>query len=117
MERACFRFYGDETIAYYTAHAHHYTVNYNEKYSFENIECNQHLQRDLQKNTDDTCHQWSADFKEHISTAIKDRNDAIARGEEAFSDTYVEDFHRKIDEYLENGWSENASDPDNYGAS
>ena len=22
MARACFRFYGDETIAYYTAHAH-----------------------------------------------------------------------------------------------
>ena len=78
MARACFRFYGDEAIAYYTAHAHkdmesldddnvlnlltsdtkamhdHCTVNYNEKYSFENIECNQHLQRDLQKNTDDT---------------------------------------------------------------
>ena len=60
-KRACFRFYGDETIAYYTAHAHkdmesldddnvldlltsdtkamhdHNTVNYNKKYSFENI--------------------------------------------------------------------------------
>ena len=141
MAMACFRFYGDETIAYYTAHAHkdmesldddnvlnlltsdtkamhdYCTVNYNEKYSFENIECNQHLQRDLQKNTDDTCHQWSSDFKEHISRAIKERNDAIARGEESFSDTYVEEFHHKIDEYLENGWSENASDPDNYGAS
>ena len=80
-QRACFRFYGDESIACYTAHAHkdmesldddnvlnlltsdtktmhdHNTVNYNDKYSFENIECNQHLQRDCQKNTDDTCHQ------------------------------------------------------------
>lgn len=102
-ERACFRFYGDESIAYYTAHAHkdmdsldddnvlnlltsdtktmhdHNTVNYNNKYSFENIECNQHLQRDCQKNTDDTCHQWSDDLKEHISKTIKDRNDSIAR--------------------------------------
>lgn len=67
-QRACFRFYGDETIAYYTAHSSkdmesldddnvlnlltsdtktmhdHNTVNYNKKYSFENIECNQHLQ-------------------------------------------------------------------------
>ena len=85
MARACFRFYGDKTIAYYTAHAH----------------------KDMESL--DTCHQWSADFKEHISTTIKDRNDAIAKGEEAFSDTYVEDFHRKIDEYLENGWSEKAS--------
>lgn len=45
-----------------TMHDHN-TVNYNEKYSFENIECNQHLQRDCQKNTDDTCHQWSDDLK------------------------------------------------------
>ena len=83
-ERACFRFYGDETIAYYTAHAHkdmesldddnvlnlltsdtktmhdHNTVNYNEKYSLGNIECNQHLQRDCQKNSDNTCHKWSS---------------------------------------------------------
>lgn len=140
-ERACFRFYGDETIAYYTAHAHkdmesldddnvlnlltsdtktmhdHNTVNYNDKYSFENIECNQHLQRDCQKNTDDTCHQWSDDLKEHISTTIKERNDAIIRGEDSFSETYVNEFHRKVDEYLENGWSENEADPDNYGAS
>lgn len=139
-ERACFRFYGDETIAYYTAHAHkdmesldednvlnlltsatkamhdHNTVNYNDKYSFENIECNQHLQRDCQKNTDDTRHKWSGGLKEHISTTIKDRNDVIARGEESFSETYLTEFHRKLDEYLEKGWSENAADPDNYGA-
>lgn len=140
-QRACFRFYGDESIAYYTAHAHkdmesldddnvlnlltsdtktmhdHNTVNYNEKYSFENIECNQHLQRDCQKNTDDTCHQWSDDLKKHISATIKDRNDAIARGEGSFSEACINEFHHKIDEYLKNGWSENESDPNNYGAS
>ena len=116
-QRACFRFYGDESIAYYTAHAHkdmesldddnvlnlltsdtktmhdHNTVNYNEKYSFENIECNQHLQRDCQKNTDDTCHQWSDDLKKHISATIKDRNDAIARGEGSFREACINEFH------------------------
>ncbi len=78
--RACFRFYGDGTIAYYTAHLHkdmesldddrvpalltaetkimhdHNKANYNARYSFDNIECNQHLQRDCQKNSGDTCH-------------------------------------------------------------
>lgn len=73
-KRACFRFYGDEKIAYYTAHAHkdmagidndnvlalltaetktmhdHNTVNYNEKFCFDNIECNQHLQRLCSRN-------------------------------------------------------------------
>lgn len=140
-QRACFRFYGDESIAYYTAHAHkdmesldddnvlnlltsdtktmhdHNTINYSDKYSFENIECNQHLQRDCQKNTDDTCHQWSDDLKERIGKTIKDRNDSIARGEESFSEAYVNEFHRKVDECLENGWKENKADPCNYGAS
>lgn len=139
-ERACFRFYGDKTIAYYTAHAHkdmesldgdnvlnlltadtktmhdHNTVNYNEKYSFGNIECNQHLQRDCQKNSDDTCHKWSGDLKEHIRLTIKDRNDAIARGEDSFDDSYIKQFHKKVDEYLSDGWKENGADPGNYGA-
>ena len=139
-ERACFRFYGDETIAYYTAHAHkdmesldddnvlnlltadtktmhdHNTVNYNEKYTFENIECNQHLQRDCQKNSDDTCHKWSDDLKALIGSTIKDRNDAIARGESSFDQTYILRFHEKLDQCLANGWAENKADPDNYGS-
>ena len=140
-ERACFRFYGDETIAYYTAHEHkdmesldddnvlnlltadtkamhdHNTVNYNVKYSFDNIECNQHLQRDCQKNSDDTCHKWSDNLKEHISRTIKDRNDAIANGSDSFSVDYISKFHEKVDKCLSDGWAENEEDPTNYGAS
>ena len=139
-QRACFRFYGDETIAYYTAHSSkdresldddnvlnllttdtktmhdHNTVNYNRKYSFGNIECNQHLQRDCQKNSDDTCHKWSGDLKEHISNTIKDRNDAIARGEDSFEQSYIDQFYQKVNECLSDGWKENGADPDNYGA-
>ena len=108
QKRACFRFYGDEHIAYYTAHEHknmesleadnvlcvltedikvmhdHNTINYNEKFRFENIECNQHLQRDCQKNADDTHHIWS--------------------------------FHRRVDECLEKGRAENKAEPEIYGA-
>lgn len=82
--RSCMRFYGDESISYYTAHDSkdlnsllednvlplltrettvmhdHNKVNYNELFSFQNIECNQHLERDLQKVTDDNPeHTWS----------------------------------------------------------
>jgi len=119
--RACFRFYGDETIAYYTAHLHkdmespdddsvlalltadtkimhdHNKVNYNDKYSFRNIECNQHLQRDCQKNSSDTCHKWSGDLKEHISCTIKDRKDAIDNRAVAFDDAYIKKFNKKLD--------------------
>lgn len=139
-ERACFRFYGDEMIAYYTAHSKkdmesldedgvldlltadtktmhdHNTVNYNKKYCFENIECNQHLQRDCQKNTDDTCHKWSGNLKELISHTIKERNEALTRGEDSFGQAYIEQFYKKVDECLAKGWEENSSDPDNYGA-
>jgi len=87
-----------------------------EKYSFENIECNQHLQRDCQKNSDDTCHKWSVDLKALIGATIKDRNDAIARGEASFEQAYILHFHEKLDQYLADGWSENKNEPDNYGA-
>jgi hypothetical protein len=139
-KRACFRFYGDETIAYYTAHSSkdmesldgdnvlnlltpdtktmhdHNTVNYNQKYSFQNIECNQHLQRDCQKNSDDTCHKWSNDLKEHISNTIKDRKAAIAQGKSSFEQSYVEQFYQKVDKCISDGWKENEAEPNNYGA-
>ena len=140
QKRACFRFYGDEHIAYYTAHEHknmesleadnvlcvltediivmhdHNTVNYNEKFRFENIECNQHLQRDCQKNADDTRHIWSLELKELISKTIMERNDAIARGEKAFDAEYVKAFYRRVDECLEKGRAENKAEPEIYGA-
>ena len=139
-KRACFRFYGDERIAYYTAHEHkdlqsledddvlrqlehyikvmhdHNTVNYNWRFCFVNIECNQHLQRDCQKNTDDTHHTWTIELKELISITIRKRNDAIKRGEKAFDEAVIADFNRRLDECLEKGRKENAAEPDIYGA-
>lgn len=139
-KRACFRFYGDESIAYYTAHDHkdmesldddnvlnlltsetktmhdHNRVNYNEKYSFGNLECNQHLQRDCQKNTDDTCHKWSKELKELISLTIKDRNDAVASNKTSFDKSYITRFHEKVDKCLSDGWLENEADKNNYGS-
>ena len=115
-KRACLRFYGDEKIALYFAHLHkdkagldednilpllsedtyvmhdHLVVNYNDDYSFQNIECNQHLLRDLQKVTDNLQRDWSAKLKTHIQQAIHDRNAAVNRGESAFPFPYVEAF-------------------------
>jgi len=55
----------------------HNKVNYNDDYCFQNIECNQHLQRDCQKNSDDSGHTWSTDLKTLVSETIKSRKDAI----------------------------------------
>lgn len=139
-ERACCRFYGDETIAYYTAHMHkdmasieeddvlallgtdtkvmhdHNTINYNPRFIFQNLDCIQHLERDLQKNTDDTGNEWSYELKATTSETIKDRKEAIDNGETSFGDDYIKEFHRKIDECLEKGWKQNEKAPEKYGA-
>ena len=122
--RGCLRFYGDEEIAYYTAHDKkdmtgllddgilelltgdttvmhdHNKVNYNERFSYENIECNSHVQRDLQKSADETGHEETTNIKKLISKTIKDRNDLIEKGLNEFSQEYIENFDSKLTEYL-----------------
>lgn len=123
-KRICLRFYGDAGIAYYVAHDRkdmesviedgvldaltgeatvmhdHNSINYNGRFAFKNIECNEHLQRDLQKIIDETGHTEPKELKELISATIKDRNDLMASGENAFSDRYMKRFRERLDEIL-----------------
>ena len=140
-KRACMRFYGDETISYFTAHEHkdmdslleddiltvltsettvmhdHNRVNYNERFCFKNIECNQHLERDLQKITDDNPgHTWAASLKEHISKTIKERKDLIADGIQKFDSDYVKKFKAKVKRLLKKGKKENLNSANTYHA-
>ena len=135
-KRICLRFYGDETIAYYVAHEKkdmegilddnilqvlaketkvmhdHNTVNYNPLFVFINLECNTHLQRDLQKSADDTGHLVLIEIKELISQTMKKRNDLKRAGIDAFDDVYVEVFDSTLTELLsqaENLAAENTS--------
>lgn len=140
-KRGCLRFYGDEGIAYYTAHAHkdmegidkdnvltvltprttlmhdHNSINYNPKFKFRNIECNQHLERDCQKNCDNTGHSWSANLKKLISKAIADRNREVQKGKKSFNHNYIRLFHEQVDKFIATGWNENEALKKNYGAS
>ena len=124
-KRICLRFYGDETIAYYVAHEKkdmngviedgilealtgetkvmhdHCSINYNPWFVFENIECNAHLQRDIQKSADDTGHVVLIEIKELITKAIKDRNDLIDAGITEYDTGYIEQFDDKLSELLE----------------
>ena len=45
----------------------HNKVNYNEKYQYENLECDEHLQRNLKGNADNTGHPELLELKELIS--------------------------------------------------
>ena len=78
----------------------HLKVNYNDDYSFQNAECNQHLLRDLQKVTDCLDRKWSVKLKEHIQQAIHDRNAAEKKGENAFSFAYVESFMSTLNQIM-----------------
>ena len=143
-KHACFRFYGDESIAFYTAHMEkglkgllednvlplltgdtkvmhdHNTVNYNPAFHFQNLECGQHLERDLQKNADDTGHQWSLDLKEHVASTIHDRNVAEQAEKSCFDTDYIAAFNTRLDEILQHGRQEYEADKERlekYGAS
>ena len=52
-------------------------MNYNEKYSFSNIECNAHLLRDLQKISDNLKeHEWAEKMKGLINNTSNKEEDS-----------------------------------------
>lgn len=117
--RGCMRFYGDEKVALYTAHRYknregidedgilpnlaedtivmhdHNTINYNEDFCFRNIECIQHLERDLQKLAELMQDDWPGELKELLKVVQRDRKQCIEAGLEKFDDEYLEDFEWK----------------------
>ncbi len=132
-KRACMRFYGDEQISYYTAHMSknlesiieddiltvltkdttvmhdHNKVNYNKQFCFQNIECIQHLERDLQKVADDNpSHTWSSSMKKLIGKTIKERKEMLDKKEETFSKEYQLTFKTKMRKLIEKGYEESS---------
>ena len=132
------RFYGTEKLALFTAHAgkgrdgldedgllallssttfvmhDHNTVNYNEDFIFNNIECNKHLQRDLQKLAEISKHEWASLLKELISTTIHARKIQQKQGETSFSDEYIKAFETRLDELFAQGDREYEADHSRY---
>lgn len=137
-ERSCMRFYGTEKLALFTAHASkgrecldedgllallssttfvmhdHNTVNYNADFIFTNIECNQHLQRDLQKLADISKHEWAGSLKKLISSTIHDRKKRQKQGETAFPNEYIDTFNSRVEELLAQGDREYEADHSRY---
>ena len=136
--RACLRFYGDDKLALYTAHLHkdleslidddilpslsagtvvmhdHNTINYHQGFVFRNVECIQHLERDLQKIIDIAHHSWASDLKELITSWIHKRKGLIADGISSFSPVEVGDFISKVSSILERAWTEWSIDQNRY---
>ena len=136
--RICLRFYGDGTAAYYVAHDKkdmdgiladgilealtemtrvmhdHNPINYNSRFVFMNLECNAHLQRDLQKSADETGHPVLLEIKQLISATIRDRNDRILAGKEGFEEAYIENFNKKMTKLLEKAKGKTAANKSVY---
>ena len=128
-KRACLRFYGNKQIAYYTAHNHkdeegikedailntlgnkvtvmhdHNKINY--KYSYQNIECNVHLIRDLEKCKNNCNHEWCDKFKKLVQKIIHDRKQYIENGQDCFDDLYIKKFDEEYEDILLNAMEEN----------
>lgn len=128
-KRSCLRFYGNEKIAYYTAHNHkdeagilednilntlskdvtvmhdHNKINY--KYSYQNIECNIHLIRDLEKCKNNTHHEWCNKFKMLVQKAIHDQKDYISKNLDSFTAEYLNNFDEQYEDILYNAIEEN----------
>lgn len=136
--RACMRFYGNEKLALYKAHESkgragidedsilaalspdtivmhdHNTINYNDDFQFQNIECNEHLSRDLQSLIDDSGHSWCKELKEMIQKAEHDRKLLMEKWYTSFDDEYIQKFNRQLDELLEKAEEEYQTSSNRY---
>ena len=94
----------------------HNKVNYNEAYSFNNIECNAHLLRDLQKTADNLPgHQWPGDLRGLINETNKARTEAETEGKSGFDDEYIEKFFQAFNRIMLKAIEENKGEDNYYG--
>ena len=77
------------------------TINYNDDFQFQNIECNEHLSRDLQSLIDDSGHSWCIALKKLIQEAEHERKQLMENRYMSFDDEYIREFNRQLDELLE----------------
>ena len=136
--RACIRFYGNERLALYTAHMNknleglmednilpelsetttvmhdHNLVNYRKEFRYRNVECLQHLERDLQKLIDVSHHRWPEEMKELIKRTIHKRKQMLAAGIDHFSGEEIRIFMAKYTGLLDSGYREYIKDLNSY---
>ena len=136
--RACMRFYGNGKVALYTAHEHknldgiisdnilpslskgttvmhdHNVINYHNGFVFKNVECLQHLERDLQKLSDDSGHKWPGEMKDLVTSTIHKRKELIESKIFAFSKDEIEKILCNVKRILADGYKEYIADLGHY---
>lgn len=138
--RACFRFYGNEKVAFYCAHAakdakgieadgilsrltektflmhDHVKYNYRKEFLFRNIECIQHMERELERVYRASGHAWAKDLKGLIQEMIHRRKEYQRSGQEGFSAEETNQFEERLERLLVQGAHENQADSSRYFA-
>ena len=136
--RACIRFYGNERLAFYTAHMSksletvmrdnvlpalpetatvmhdHNAISYHKGFRHRNVECQQHLERDLQKLIDVSHHRWPKALKELIRQTIHKRKQLLAAGIDHFSGEEICRFMARYTGLQESGYQEYIKDLNSY---
>ncbi len=93
----------------------HNKVNYNAEYSFINLECNAHLQRDLQKVIDNLKSEWAKRMKNLISESIKER-EIYKEKRQTHNEEFSNKFFSEFNEIMLNAMEENKEHGDIYYA-
>jgi len=131
-KRACLRYYGDSTVALYKAHntkgkigldednilarigdkqhvVHdHNKVNYNDEYLYINVECCQHLERDLEKvKLNITESEWAIKLKSLFTNWKHKRDENIENGVYSFTAEETNNFMIEFDNLILQGVEEN----------
>jgi hypothetical protein len=136
--RACLRYYGTELLALYKAHLHkdkagldednilrllppettvvhdHNKVNYNDEYSFQNAECNEHLIRDLKKVIDNLASTWAQKLITLLTETNREREKKKEAGFKAFHPDYLAAFFDQFNGILVAAFDENKQSPPRY---
>ena len=136
--RACFRFYGNEKVAYYTAHEakdakgieadgilanlteetylmhDHVKYNYRKEFLFKNIECIQHMERELERVFRASGHTWAEEMKKLIQGMIHKRKQYLKEGTDSFTSEETNRFEEKVERLIVKAHREYNADQNRY---
>jgi rRNA maturation protein Nop10 len=136
--RACFRFYGNEKVAYYRAHTSkdakgieedgilsaltektylmhdHVKYNYRKEFLFRNIECIQHMERELEKVFRASNHPWAQEMKTLIQEMLHKRKKYLKEKIESFTSEETNQFEERLENLLIKAHREYESETNRY---
>jgi len=92
----------------------HVKYNYRKEFLFKNIECIQHMERELERVFRDSGHKWAEEVKKLIQEMIHKRKEYQRAGKDSFTTEETNLFEEKMENLLVKGHREQEADPGRY---